>query len=137
MGCIANRAFIFCEFIMKKSKYMLVTLMLTSCEGISIPKSSYHPGYEAVYISDVTWECEEYEEMAEVGYPGASVTISAVQCDVDHLVCWVETSMGEIKNDCHADPDEGDCKWRGAAYAHGQTCDDIYDVIAFYRVEKE
>jgi len=122
---------------MKIDKYIIASLVLSSCEGFYIPTSSYHPGYEAVYISDVTWECEEYEEMAEEGYPGASVTISAVQCDVDHLDCWVETSMGEIKRDCHPDTDVGDCNWRGIAYAHGQTCNDIYDVVAFYRVEKE
>jgi|GEM_PF-5864298 len=120
---------------MEENKYIVASLMLTSCEGFDIPTHSYHPGYEAVYVSDVTWECEEYEEMEEEGFPGALVTISAVQCDVDHLDCWVETSMGEIKKDCY--PDEGDCNWRGIAYAHDQTCDDIYNVVAFYRVEKQ
>ena len=32
---------------------------------------------------------------------------------------------------------ESNCNWRGVTYAHDQTCDDIYDVIAFYWVEKE
>jgi len=118
----------------KLSKYIITLMMLTSCKGISIPKSSYHPGYEAIHISNVNWACEEHDELAEEGYPGAMVTINATKCDVDHLDAWVETSMGEIKRDLHLDID---CDWRGMVYAHGQACDDIYDVIAFYRVEKE
>ena len=119
---------------MKLSKYIIALIMLTSCKGISIPKSSYHPGYEAVYISDVTWECEEYEDMAEDGYPDTFVTINATKCDIEEPDAWVETSMGVIKRDLHLDVD---CDWRCMVYTHGQTCDDIYDVIAFYRVEKE